>query len=257
MEGHKEPNDDLTTRESSARSKVMTKTISILYVPGAWHEASTARPVASLLEEAGYTVDLIDLPSVGPAQHLPNFNADVEEIRSRIEKACDGGQEIVLVGHSYGSIPMCEASKSLDLASRQREGKQGGVKHLFYLAAFVIDEGHSLIGAFGGQPLPWFKISDDNMEVNPDTPEKIFYNDLDPETQESMIGQLKPQSYQVMHTPVRYAAWKVMFLAVFSVLCCIADEILAYPKHVSLHDPRSGHSTSDPADDDRTGCQGA
>ncbi|KAF2161519.1 hypothetical protein M409DRAFT_69642 [Zasmidium cellare ATCC 36951] len=184
------------------------KTTSILYVPGAWHKASTFNPVATLLEEAGYRVDLIDLPSVGPAKHLPNFDADVEVIRSHIQKACDAGREIVLIGHSYGSIPASEAAKGLDLSSRQKEGKAGGVKHLVFCCAFIVDEGHSLIGAFGGSPLPWFKISEDQLEVNPDTPEKIFYNDVADNTTEEMIRALRPQSYQVMHTPVTYAAWK-------------------------------------------------
>ncbi|KAK4496457.1 hypothetical protein PRZ48_012437 [Zasmidium cellare] len=181
---------------------------SILYVPGAWHSASTFSPVATLLTQAGYEVDLIDLPSVGPAKHLPNFDADVQEIRSHIHKACDAGREIVLIGHSYGSIPASEAAKGLDLATRQKEGKTGGVKHLIFCCAFIVDEGHSLIGAFGGNPLPWFRISEDQMEVNPDTPEKIFYNDVEGKTTKEMISQLKPQSYQVMHTAVTYAAWK-------------------------------------------------
>lgn len=181
----------------------------ILYVPGAWHKASTFSPVSTLLEEAGYQVDLIDLPSVGPAKHLPNFDADVQTIRSRIEKACDAGRDVVLIGHSYGSIPASEAANGLDVESRRKDGKTGGVKHLIFCCAFIVDEGHSLIGAFGGNPLPWFKISDDNLEVNPDTPENIFYNDVDEQVTKEMIAQLTPQSYQVMHTPVTFAAWKV------------------------------------------------
>lgn len=97
------------------------------------------------------------------------------------------------------------------METRQKEGKAGGVKHLFFLAAFIVDEGASLIGAFGGNPLPWFAVSEDGMEVNPMTPDKIFYNDCEEETTKRMIEGLKPQSYQVMHTPVTYAAWKVCF----------------------------------------------
>lgn len=72
----------------------------------------------------------------------------------------------------------------------------------------MIPEGASLIGAFGGNPLPWFVISEDELEVNPATPETIFYNDLEKSEQDHWIGRLKPHSYQVMHTPVTYAAWK-------------------------------------------------
>lgn len=180
----------------------------ILYIPGAWHPASTFRPVSNLLTRAGYTVHLIDLPSVGPQEHLPDFSADVSRVREYIRKEVDAGRELVLVGHSYGSIPMCEAARGFS---------EGRVRHLVFCCAFIVDEGESLIGAFGGEPLPWFRVSADGMEVNPATPEDIFYNDLEPKVQEEMIAQLKPQSYQVMHTPVTYAAWKVrgLFLVLF------------------------------------------
>ena len=181
--------------------------------------------VADLLEKAGYKLDLIELPSVGPAQHLPDFSADVAEIRSRVEKAVDNGEEVVIVMHSYGGIPTAQAVKGLDVTSRQEAKQSGGVKHLFFLASFLIPEGQSLVGAFGGNPLPWFQISEDNMEVNPATPDAIFYNDLDAATQEKMIQGLKPQSYQVMHSPVAYAGWKHV---PSTYLYCLKDAAIPY-----------------------------
>lgn len=113
-----------------------------------------------------------------------------------------------MVGHSYGSIPASESIKGLDLKSRQAAGKKGGVSHFFFCAAFIIPEGQTLISAFGGNDLPWFNVSQDKMEINPDTPEKVFYNDLPEADQKAAVAKLMPQSYQVMHSTATYAAWR-------------------------------------------------
>ncbi|KAF7193763.1 putative hydrolase R7 [Pseudocercospora fuligena] len=180
----------------------------IIFVPGAWHRPQVFLPTTKLLEDAGYNIVLIDLPSVGPPKHLPNMDADVQEIRKNIEKAAEAGQNVVVVGHSYGSIPSSEAIKGLDLKTRQAAGKPGGVTHLFFCAAFIIPEGQTLISAFGGNDLPWFRVSEDKMEVWPEGAAEICYNDLSKEEQDAAVAKLAPQSYQVMHSPVTYAAWR-------------------------------------------------
>lgn len=96
------------------------------------------QPVTPLLEKAGYTTELVERPSVGPSKHLLDFSADVVAIRSRIQKAVDDGDKLVVVGHSYGGIPASEAVKGLDSASCQQAQKPGGVAHPFFLASFLI-----------------------------------------------------------------------------------------------------------------------
>lgn len=180
----------------------------IIFVPGAWHRPQVFEPVAKILDEAGYNTVLVDLPSVGPPKHLPNMDADVQEIRRNIEKAADAGQNVVVLGHSYGSIPSSEAIQGLDLKTRQAAGKPGGVTHMFFCAAFIIPEGQTLISAFGGNDLPWFRVSEDKAEVIPEGPAEICYNDLSKAEQDAAVAKLAPQSYQVMHSPVTYAAWR-------------------------------------------------
>ncbi|KNG83266.1 hypothetical protein ANOM_008542 [Aspergillus nomiae NRRL 13137] len=56
---------------------------------------------------------------------------------------------VVVVMHSYGGIVGGTAiPRYLTHASRQLEGKKGGVLHLFYYAAFVLPEGASVMGTF-------------------------------------------------------------------------------------------------------------
>lgn len=180
----------------------------IIFVPGAWHSPSCFDKTASLLRDAGYKTDYVYLASVGPTTHLKNFDPDVDVIRKHILKALDADDKVILVVHSYGGIPTSQAVQGLDYKTRQGEGKKGGVTHLFFCCSFIIPQGKTLIEAFGGNDLPWFDVSGDKMEVNPMTPETIFYNDLPEDVVQKMKADLKPHSYQTFHSKLEYAGWQ-------------------------------------------------
>ncbi|RAL00748.1 alpha/beta hydrolase [Aspergillus ibericus CBS 121593] len=186
----------------------MTSLPTLLFVPGAWHSPESYRRVVDQLEAVGYESDLVHLPSVGPAQHLPDFSADVVHIRGHIQRLVDAGKLVVVVVHSYGGIPASEAVKGLDWDTRQRNGQTGGVVHLFFCCSFIVPEGKSLLGAFGGNDLPWFNISEDQLEVYPDQPDEVFYNDMSEEDVRHAVSSLRPHSYRTYHSPCTYAAWK-------------------------------------------------
>ncbi|PWY84753.1 hypothetical protein BO70DRAFT_423739 [Aspergillus heteromorphus CBS 117.55] len=57
--------------------------------------------------------------------------------------------------------------------------------------------------------LPWkTKVSDDHLEVFPADPAQIFYTEMSENDAREAVDSLKPQSYQTMHSPCTYAAWK-------------------------------------------------
>jgi pimeloyl-ACP methyl ester carboxylesterase len=172
----------------------------VIFVPGAWHPARAFKKVGDILERAGFNVDYVDLPSVGPEKHLTDFTPDVEAIRGAISQAAAKGQKVILVAHSYGGIPSAEAISAF--------GPNGAVAHFVLCCSFIIPKDKSLCAAFGGQDLPWWSISEDRLAVEAATPEKIFYNDLSPEQIAELIPILKPHSYQVFHTPLTYEGWR-------------------------------------------------
>lgn len=172
----------------------------IIFVPGAWHSAKVFAKVGAILDHAGYQTDYVELASYGPKKHLPNWDADVELIQQHITKAVESGRKAVLVGHSYGGIPAAEAIQPF--------GSHGAVAHLFLCCSFIIPKGATLISAFGGNDLPWFRVSEDKLEVNPATPEDVFYNGLSHEQIADAMNDLKPHSYQVMHSPLTYEGWR-------------------------------------------------
>lgn len=188
----------------------ITNDTTIIFVPGAWHGPEGFTKVAHKLKEAGYATDFVELASVGPKEHLKDMQPDVAVIRKHVQTALDQGRKVVMVMHSYGSLPSQEAVVGLDYRSRQAQGKSGGVTHLFFMCALIVPQGETLISAFGGSPLPWFIVSDDQLQVDPATPEHMFYNDLPDDLIKSCVAELKPFSYQAMNSPVNAASWKVI-----------------------------------------------
>ena len=198
----------------------------IVFVPGAWHSPECYRRVSDILEKDGYKTDYVYLPSVGPETHLPSFQADVDEVHKHVQQAVDKGEYVMVVVHSYGGIPTTQALEGLDLASRRAAKLPGGVTHLFFCCSFVVEEGQSLLSAFGSKNLPWFGVSEDQTEVVALTPEKIFYNDMTPEDVDFAVARIKPHSYQTYLSPLTFAAWKVI---PSTYLYCVKDNAIPYP----------------------------
>ena len=182
----------------------------IIFVPGGWHTPECFDDVAERLSETGYQTNYVRLASVGPKEHVKSIQPDVDVIRSHVEGAVNQGQKVVMVMHSYASVPTCDAVYGLEYKTRQAEGKEGGVTHLFFMSAFIIGGGMSLLDAFGGNDLPWWDISEDKLEVQPIKPEEIFYNDMPEDLQKSAIASLKSFSYQVFHSKMQHASWQVI-----------------------------------------------
>lgn len=128
----------------------------IIIIPAACQTPEFYTPLTNAL--AGLSLPhstVLSLPSTDPAQisSLPDFSADVSTIRSAIVSILDnddsekGGDDVVLVMHSYGGVPGSAAVKGLGKAQREKEGKTRGVVRVIYVCSFVLDEGESMPGA--------------------------------------------------------------------------------------------------------------
>ncbi|KIX09789.1 uncharacterized protein Z518_00870 [Rhinocladiella mackenziei CBS 650.93] len=196
----------------------------VVFVPGAWHPPSCFNMVMERLEAAGYETKGVTLASVGAAEPLTDFQPDVQAIQSVMTPIIDQGKDILLVVHSYGGVVGNEAVRGLDKASREKEGKKGGVSHIYFCCAFALPEDVSLMDALQGEPLPWFQISQNGTIVNPATPIKTFYEDV--KSPEKHVGTLKPHSYRTFFSKVTYPAWK--YVPSTYLLC---EKDLAIPIH--------------------------
>ena len=119
----------------------------IVLVPGAWHSPIHFSPMTKLLQGAGYTVAGVDLPSVTwSTRNAPppdSFDDDVQAVRTVILENAERGEDVLVLSHSYGSLPKMTAVKGLDKKTREAEGKKGGVVHLVFCASFALPEGES------------------------------------------------------------------------------------------------------------------
>ncbi|KAF9728988.1 hypothetical protein PMIN06_010440 [Paraphaeosphaeria minitans] len=178
----------------------------ILFVPGAWHLPSCYDLVSTPLSAAGFPVLSVSLPSNSHTP-IPSFEPDIAAIRAALKPLVESEKNVVLVAHSYGSVPANEAIKGLTRREREARGEQGGVLHYVFISAFITPVGVSLMDALQNKDLPWFIVQEDKMLVRPDTPREIFYGDLSDEAAAKWVQRLVPFSYQCYHGKTRYAAY--------------------------------------------------
>ena len=110
------------------------------------------------LRNEGFPVVSVPYPSLirsNPAQCT--CAQDVDFIRNEVLlPKVERGEHVVLVMHSYGSIPACGAAKGLSTVERRREGKKGGVLGLVCVSAFLLPPGTSIAGECPGGDLPYW-----------------------------------------------------------------------------------------------------
>jgi pimeloyl-ACP methyl ester carboxylesterase len=117
---------------------------SYVLIHGAWSGAYRWKFVRPLLQAAGHEVFTPSLTGLGDRVHLTspaiNLNTHIEDIVNLVE--CEDLRDIVLVGHSYGGMPVTGAADRL--AER--------IAHLVYVDAFLPSDGQSCWDLGGARP---------------------------------------------------------------------------------------------------------
>ena len=129
-------------------------------VPGAWLPPSTYQSFLGALEKVGYPTKCAELASMSPKRpELATVEVDATEIwlYTLLPLIEEEGKEIVIVMHSYGSMPASAAAKGYGVKELKLKGKKGGVLGLVFISAFLIPEGASLTDGTGGALVPWIK----------------------------------------------------------------------------------------------------
>ena len=99
-------------------------------VPGNFLPPAYYGDTAKQLESHGFETRLVTIPSTGSKHPLTSNEPDVLAIRQVLEDLSDSGRDIIIVAHSYGSIPTCEAAQGFK-----------GVIRLIFVAAWLLQEG--------------------------------------------------------------------------------------------------------------------
>jgi hypothetical protein len=126
----------------------------IVIVPGASQSPAHYGYLSHLLLQVGYPVFSALLPSVGTTGNV-TVDDDTSYVRNNMLIPVLDVEEhdVVMLMHSYSSVPGSAAAKGLGPAERKAQGKKTAVIGQVYLSALLPKGGggNDIKGAFGGQ----------------------------------------------------------------------------------------------------------
>ncbi|KAF2738335.1 alpha/beta-hydrolase [Polyplosphaeria fusca] len=206
---------------------------SIILVPGAFHEPITfSKLQIELKNQSLANVEVVGLPSVG---HLKTRADDIAAVRTAMDKHLSSGNDVLLVGHSYGATVIGEAVFDKQWATSPTPNS-GRILGLVFLAGYIpliTDVTHpetkpdvrSVAPAFFRFALP--KVFSDGDPANP--PEKVFYNDLPDTEAKWWTEQLSFSSFEALNATAKYVPYTGDFRCTYVV--CLQD--LSVPEALS------------------------
>jgi pimeloyl-ACP methyl ester carboxylesterase len=135
----------------------------VVLVPGACHTAACYELLIPHLERAGFPVKALTLPSINHGSPTEATCAeDANFIRNTVLlPLIEEGKDILLVGHSYGGVPISAAAFGLSKRTRSKTGKTGGVIGLVYISALMVGAEKQLMSSAdrGNTPLIYDSVS--------------------------------------------------------------------------------------------------
>lgn len=153
----------------------------IVIVPGASQSPAHYGQLMHLLQLAGYPVWTGLLPSVGSG----NFTAedDAKYVREHLLLPVLDNEEhdVIVVMHSYSSVPGSHAVAGLGKAERAAQGKKGVIGQV-YIAAMLLKGGdeQTIVGGFGGQYPPHIRADVSGHCLQSWIPRLTWFRSLQP-----------------------------------------------------------------------------
>jgi len=170
---------------------VSKKSVNVVLVHGGFVDGAGWEGVYGLLKKAGYTVSIVQNPTISLA-------GDVEATKFVLETQ---DRPVILVGHSYGGVVITEA------------GNDPRVAGLAYIAAFAPDKGESvetlIQNAPPGAPVPPILAPRDGfLLLDKDRFAASFAADVEATKAEFMADSQVPWGVRALGGTVTAPAWK-------------------------------------------------
>ena len=161
----------------------------LLLVQGAWHHPDAWLPLRGELFLRGLRTAVVDLPSAG----VDPTGSMHDDARAIVSALSDIGGPVVIMAHSYGGIPVTQASAAAHNVSR-----------LIYLSAYLPDVDGSMF-TLHGAPDP-----EDTTGLFPTigSPRISLYADLSDEESAAAESRLIDQTALSFAGRVTAAGWK-------------------------------------------------
>lgn len=133
----------------------------IIFVPGAWIPKASYASFLDALGKEGFPIHYAPYPSFDPVDSLNvSCYQDTEVLRNDVFKPLveDQGKDVVVLMHSYASMPGSAAASGFSKAERVRNSLAGGVVGLVCIGAFLVPQGLSCAGLQGGKLPDWILL---------------------------------------------------------------------------------------------------
>jgi pimeloyl-ACP methyl ester carboxylesterase len=159
-------------------------------IHGAWHGSWCWNKVVPLLEREGHKLEVPDLPGHG-SDKTPISEISLQAYTDRVCQILDAQSEpVILVGHSMGGVVITQVG----------EYRPEKIKKLAYLAAFLLQNGESLLH-YSEQDkealvLPNLIMAEDQSHatVREEALKEVFYGDCSDKDVERAKSLLVPQA---------------------------------------------------------------
>ena len=181
-------------------------------VHGAFHGAWCWAGLQAEFDRRGVPSYAVDLPGHGLSlDPLADLHGDAQALSRMLERV---GDDIVLVGHSYGGAVISQA----DLGGR--------VSRLVYLTALVLDEGEDAASVMAGWPTGssgalFVRHDDGTASADPTLGPSRFYNTCTPAEAAAAVARLCPQRTATFKQPTSRANWRIVPT---TYVRCLQDE---------------------------------
>ena len=115
----------------------------VVLIPGAFHAPVHYADLVAMLDQAGYPVMLLSLPSSNPKDPQgQSFIEDAAYIRDELLlPTLERGTNVLLVMHSYGGVPGSAAAEEVNRLYQTSPHIQGRILGLICISAFLLKEG--------------------------------------------------------------------------------------------------------------------
>jgi pimeloyl-ACP methyl ester carboxylesterase len=219
--------------------KMSSPNPTFIFVPGAFSPAHYFHKVLSLLHKRGYTTSLaLDLPSMDASLHAdgqtPGLYADATFVRDTAASFMASGQDVILVGNSYGGAVSQEASKGL-VGQGNVHGK-GELKHIILINSLMADAGFTIADLVGGN-LPLDTSTKYIPPIDPAVAGHVLFPSLPKAEQDEYAVMGKQMSALAFLEPLTFAAWKKVN---FTVVIGANDVPAPMERQVEFYDKAVG-----------------
>ncbi|ORY17765.1 Alpha/beta hydrolase fold-1 [Clohesyomyces aquaticus] len=186
----------------------------IVLVHGAWHTPPNYQSFNDALTAAGFSVYCPHLPSCNNnSPPSASLTEDVGAVRKVVEQRVEAGELVLMIMHSYGGIVGTNAvTDRLLRSTRATNGQPGGVIHLLYQCAYLLQPGASVMDickAAGFFPL-WDQYIN-NFEDGtsfPIDPAAMFLGGVEPAVVDAAIPHLVRSPLSAFDAPSGSDCWK-------------------------------------------------